>query len=75
MIRQMADFITEAQALVIGKSLDGILDDPVLLRAFERLMELVGESAKRLPVDLWERYPEVPSGRSDLSVCPNSPAA
>ena len=60
MIRQMADFITEAQALVIGKSLDGILDDPVLLRAFERLMELVGESAKRLPVDLRDRYPEVP---------------
>jgi uncharacterized protein with HEPN domain len=59
-LRQMADFITEAQALVIGKSLDGILDDPVLLRAFERLMELVGESAKRLPVDLRDRYPEVP---------------
>ena len=36
------------------------MSDPVLLRAFERVMELVGESAKRLPVDLREKYPEIP---------------
>lgn len=34
--------------------------DPVRLRAFERVMELVSESAKRIPADLRDRYPSVP---------------
>jgi uncharacterized protein with HEPN domain len=33
---------------------------PVRLRAFERVMELVGESAKRLPDVLRAKYPEIP---------------
>lgn len=59
-LRQMVDFIMEAQSFAHGKSLDVIVDDPVALRAFERLMELVGESAKRLPMELRVKYPEVP---------------
>jgi len=59
-LRQLADFIAEANALTAGKTLEAVVSDPVLLRAFERVMELVGESAKRLPVDLREKYPEIP---------------
>lgn len=57
---QLADFIREAQVLAKDRSLDDILDDPVRLRAFERVMELVGESAKRLPLSLREAHSEVP---------------
>jgi uncharacterized protein with HEPN domain len=32
--------------------LEALESDPVRLRAFERIMELVGECAKRLPEDL-----------------------
>jgi len=57
---QLADFIREAQALTKDRSLDDILDDPVRLRAFERVMELVGEAAKRLPLSLREAHSEIP---------------
>ena len=59
-LRQLADFIDEAQALVAGRTLDEVASDPMRLRAFERVMELVGECAKRVPLDLREKYPAVP---------------
>ena len=59
-LRQLADFIDEAQALVAGRTLEEVASDPIRLRAFERVMELVGECAKRVPLDLREKYPRVP---------------
>lgn len=59
-LRQLADFITEAQGLVRARSLETLLADPVRLRAFERVMELVGECVKRLPAELRDRHPDVP---------------
>jgi uncharacterized protein with HEPN domain len=52
---QTIDFITEAQTLVVGISLEQLLADPIKLRVFERVMELVGESVKRVPQDFRER--------------------
>jgi uncharacterized protein with HEPN domain len=57
---QLGDFIAEAQDLVRGYSLETLVADPVRLRAFERVMELVGECVKRVPVDLRHQYQEVP---------------
>jgi uncharacterized protein with HEPN domain len=59
-LRQLADFIVEAQDIVRGYSLETLVADPVRLRAFERVMELVGECTKRVPADLREQYPDVP---------------
>ncbi len=59
-MRQLSDFIGEAQALVEGWTLEAVASDPVRLRAFERVMELVGECAKRVPAELREKYPAVP---------------
>ena len=33
-LRQLADFIDEAETLVAGQSLDSLIADPVRLRAF-----------------------------------------
>jgi uncharacterized protein with HEPN domain len=44
---QLTDFISEARSLVGTISLEQLASDSVRLRAFERVMELVGESAKR----------------------------
>ena len=59
-LRQLADFVEEAQALIKDRTLEDVASDPVRLRAFERVMELVGESAKRVPADLRDNYPAVP---------------
>jgi uncharacterized protein with HEPN domain len=59
-LRQLAEFISEARSLVATISLEELQSDPVRLRAFERVMELVGESAKRLPDELRSSYPQVP---------------
>lgn len=48
-LRQTVDFIKEAQALIRGITFDQLVADPIRLRAFERVMELVGESVKRVP--------------------------
>ena len=59
-LRQLLDFIGEVQALVVGLTLEEVASDPVRLRAFERVMELVGECAKRVPAELREKYPDIP---------------
>ena len=59
-LKQLVDFIDETQALVAGRTLEEVASDPVRLRAFERVMELVGECAKRVPPELREKYPAVP---------------
>jgi uncharacterized protein with HEPN domain len=59
-LRQLSDFIGEAHALVEGWTLEEVASDLVRLRAFERVMELVGECAKRVPAELREKYPAVP---------------
>ena len=59
-LRQLVDFIEEAQTLVASRTLEEVASDPVRLRAFERVMELVGECAKRVPLELREKYPAVP---------------
>ena len=57
---QTADFIKEAQDLVREVTLDQLLADSIKLRAFERIMQPVGESIKRVPQDFRDAYPEIP---------------
>ena len=59
-LQQTIDFIKEAQGLVAGISFEQLLADSIKLRAFERIMELVGESIKRVPQDFRDAYPEIP---------------
>ena len=59
-LRQTVDFIKEAQAMVEGITLEQLLADSIKLRAFERVMELVGESVKRVPQDFRDACPEIP---------------
>jgi len=59
-LRQMRSFAIEARDLLADRSLEQLNGDRVLSLALTRLMELVGESATRIEVDVQERHPEIP---------------
>ena len=59
-LEQIIEFIDEARDYVKDHTLNTLSADRLRLRAFERVMECLGEAVKRLPNDLRERYPQVP---------------
>jgi len=59
----LADIGTEADFLIAhtaGLSEEAFRSDDVLKRAFVRSLEIIGEATKRLPMDLRDRYPQIP---------------
>jgi uncharacterized protein with HEPN domain len=58
-LRQIADHARRAQELCAANTLPEILADWQKRAAFERVMEVLGEAAKRLPPELICRYPAV----------------
>lgn len=59
-LEQVIEFIDEARAYVKDQTLETLMADRLRLRAFERVMECLGEAVKRLPQDLRASYPQVP---------------
>ena len=58
-MQQLADTARRAQELCAQNTLPEVLGDWVRRAAFERIMEILGETVKRLPPDLTARYPTV----------------
>lgn len=59
-LAQIAGFIAEAREYARDQTLATLLADQLRLRAFERVLECMGEAVKRLPQELRARYPQVP---------------
>ena len=59
-LRQIAECARHAQDLCAQNDLPQIVTDWQKRAAFERVMEVLGEAAKRLPPELCGRYPAVP---------------
>ncbi len=57
---QIAECARRAQELCSGTTLDELVADWRSVLAFERVLEVLGEATKRLPIELRERYPGVP---------------
>ena len=57
---QIADHARRAQELCTQNTLPEILTDWQKRAAFERVMEVLGQSVQRLPADLRQRHPSVP---------------
>lgn len=58
-LRQLAEYAHRAQELCGQNALPEIVADWQKRAVFERVMEILGEAVKRLPVELCARYPAV----------------
>ena len=56
---QILEFISEVETYLSGETLDTLPHNQMKLRAFERVMQCIGEAVKRLPMDLRNQYPAV----------------
>lgn len=56
----MLDHASRAVRLVQGKNQDEVEQDEVLFLALTRLLEILGEAARRIPDDVRNRHPEIP---------------
>jgi uncharacterized protein with HEPN domain len=56
---QIQEFIVEVRDYTQGETLSTLLTNQMKLRAFERVMQCIGEAVKRLPAPLRESYPAV----------------
>ena len=56
-ILQECEFLIEKSREI---SFEDFIKDPVLMRAFVRSMEVIGEAVKNLPMEFREKYPDVP---------------
>lgn len=59
-VQQMRDHGREAMALTDGRHRADLDLDRMLALSLTRLMEILGEAARRVPDDFRERYPHVP---------------
>jgi uncharacterized protein with HEPN domain len=58
-MEQIEEFIAEADDYTRDESLASLLSSRIKTRAFERVMQCIGEAVKRLPMPLRDAYPEV----------------
>ena len=59
-LAQIIEFCNEAVEFVSSESLATLQSDRIKQRAFERIMECIGEAVKRLPTHITKKHPDIP---------------
>lgn len=55
----MIDAIDQLQTYLQGKTYEDYRQDPILQRATERLLEILGEAARRIKAEFQAQHPEI----------------
>ena len=63
-VHHMFDYASEARDIAHGRSRDDLDADRMFNLALARLLEIIGEAARRVPEEFRSRYPEVPWRRT-----------
>ena len=60
--QRVADILDAADELdlIVQRGRDAFDNDPILQRAAERVLEIIGEAANALAIETTESYPDVP---------------
>ena len=58
-VRHILDEIDYIQGEISGQDFDSFRQDPTLKRAFVRSLEVIGEAAKKIPLEIRERNPHI----------------
>ncbi len=56
----MLDHAREALDMVLGRTRDDLSSDRLLNLSLVRLLEIIGEAARRVPDEICVRYPDIP---------------
>ena len=56
----MRDYVQKAMKLLEGKSQQALEEDEVLCLALTHLVELVGKAANKCPIEIRDRYSQIP---------------
>jgi uncharacterized protein with HEPN domain len=59
-LRQVLSYAREAVSICQGKTRDDLDSDRLLNLAVTRLIEIIGEAAKRVPPTIQTKYPNIP---------------
>ncbi len=59
-LQDILDAITEIELFVIGVSFDAFVSNREKTLAVVKLLEIIGEAAKKIPSDRRECYPDLP---------------
>ena len=50
----------EVEDMLAGRDMKAFLGDKILLRALERIIEIIGEAARRVTIEYQNAHPEIP---------------
>lgn len=62
-LRHMLDHAREVISLVVGRSRSDLDSDRMLNLSLVRLLEVIGEAARRVPAEVQARHPQLPWAR------------
>ncbi len=59
-LRQMLDYAIEIGSMIQGKTEEDLNKERMLNLSLVRLLEVIGEAANRVPLEIRGQYPEIP---------------